>query len=153
MRIKSFSWKGKYMLETSLPLERQRRREDYPLITGHAHYVDDLRAAEGRPAILHMAVVRSPYAHAEIKDIQLDVARALPGVVAAFSGAELVKNMPTLFSIPMPGLKKPERRPMATDKVRYVGDPVAVAVAESLYAAADARELVEVEHEPWRASG
>jgi carbon-monoxide dehydrogenase large subunit len=136
------------MLETSLPPELQRRREDYPLITGQAHYVDDLRAAEGRPAILHMAVVRSPYAHAKLKAIQLDAARALPGVVAAFSGTELVKNMPTLFSIPMPGLKKPERRPMATDTVRYVGDPVAVVVAESLYAAEDARDLVEVEYEP-----
>src|SRR6266480_1336014 len=148
MPIKSFSWKGKYMLETSLPPQRQRRREDYPLITGRAHYVDDLRAAEGRPAILHMAVVRSPYAHAEIKDIQLDAARALPGVIAAFSGAELVRDMPTLFSIPMPGLKKPERRPMAIGKVRYVGDPVAVVLAESLYAAEDARDLVEVDYEP-----
>src|SRR5437588_6158919 len=143
MRRKSFSWKEKYMVETSLPPELQRRREDYPLITGQAHYVDDLRAAEGRPAILHMVVVRSPYAHAKIKSIGLDAARALPGVVAAFSGAELVKNMPALFSIPMPGLKKPERRPMATDMVRYVGDPVAVVVAESLYAAEDARDLVE----------
>src|SRR2546423_8012142 len=148
MPIESFSWKGKYMLETSLPPQRQRRREDYPLITGHAHYVDDLRAAEGRPAILHMAVVRSPYAHAEIKDIQLDAARTLPGVIAAFSGAELVKDMPTLFSIPMPGLKKRERRPMAIGKVRYVGDPVAVVLAESLYAAEDARDLVEVDYEP-----
>src|SRR5258708_13640387 len=95
-----------------------------------------------------MAVVRRPYAHAEIKDIQLGAARALPGVIAAFSGAELVKDMPTLFSIPMPGLKKPERRPMAMGKVRYVGDPVAVVVAESLYAAEDARDLVEVEYEP-----
>ena len=123
------------MLETSLPPELQRRREDYPLITGQAHYVDDLRASDGRPAILHMAVVRSPYAHAKIKSISLDVARALPGVVAAFSGAELVKNMPTLFSIPMPGLKKPERRPLAIGRVRYVGDPVAVVLAENLYAA------------------
>src|SRR5258705_13369497 len=97
MRIKSFSWKGKYMLETSLPLERQRRREDYTLITGQAHYVDDLRAAEGRPTILHMAVVRSPYAHAEIKDIELDAARALPEVKAAFSGEELGKHMISLF--------------------------------------------------------
>jgi len=95
-----------------------------------------------------MAVVRSPYAHAEIKDIKLDAARALPGVIAAFSGAELVKDMPTLSSIPMPDLKKPERRPMAMGKVRYVGDPVAVVLAESLYAAEDARDLVEVEYEP-----
>ncbi len=136
------------MLETSLPPELQRRREDIPLITGQGHYVDDLRASDGRPAVLHMAVVRSPYAHATIKDIQLDAARALPGVVAAFSGAELVRNMPTLFSIPMPGLKKPERRPMAMDKVRYVGDPVAVVLAESLYAAEDARDLVEADYEP-----
>src|SRR5260370_35544592 len=101
------------MPETRLPPELKRSREDYTLITGRAHYVDDLRAPEGRPAVLHMAVVRSPYAHAEIKDIQLDAARALPGVVAAFSGAELVKDMLTLFSMPMPSLKNPERRPMA----------------------------------------
>ncbi|HZU68466.1 MAG TPA: xanthine dehydrogenase family protein molybdopterin-binding subunit [Ktedonobacteraceae bacterium] len=136
------------MLETSLPPELQRRREDIPLITGQGHYVDDLRPPEGRPAILHMAVVRSPYAHATIKHMQLDAARAVPGVVAVFSGAELVRNMPTLFSIPMPGLKKPERRPMAMDRVRYVGDPVAVLVAESLYAAEDARDLVEIDYEP-----
>ncbi len=136
------------MLETSLPPELQRRREDIPLITGQGHYVDDLRPPEGRPAILHMAVVRSPYAHATIKHMQLDAARAVPGVVAVFSGAELVRNMPTLFSIPMPGLKKPERRPMAMERVRYVGDPVAVLVAESLYAAEDARDLVEIDYEP-----
>ena len=126
----------------------KRRVEDYPLITGHGHYVDDLRTAEERPPVLYMVVVRSPYAHAEIKNIQLDVARAVPGVVAAFEGVELVSGMPTLDTIPVPGLKKPERRPMAVGIVRYLGDPVAVVLAESLYAAMDARDQVEVDYEP-----
>ncbi len=126
----------------------ERRKEDYPLITGHGRYVDDLRPAEGRPAALYMAVVRSPYGHAEIKNMRLDAARAVPGVVGVFEGAELVKDMPVLDTIPVPGLKKPERRPMAIGKARYAGDAVAVVVAESLYAAMDARDLVEVEYEP-----
>jgi len=136
------------MTETTLPAGLERRREDYKLITGTSHYVDDLRPPKGRPAALHMIVVRSPYAHAEIKSIQLDAARALPGVVAAFAGAELVSGMRTIDTIPAPGLKKPERRPLALGRVRYVGDPVAVVLAENLYTAMDARDLVEVEYEP-----
>ncbi|HLX56597.1 MAG TPA: xanthine dehydrogenase family protein molybdopterin-binding subunit [Ktedonobacteraceae bacterium] len=125
----------------------ERRREDYGPITGRSHYVDDLRSRQGRPPVLHMLVVRSPYAHAEITSIQLDAARSQPGVVTAFAGAELVSAMPSLFTMPMPGLKKPERRPMAVGRARYVGDPVAVVLAESLYAAEDARDLVEVDYE------
>ncbi len=125
----------------------ERRREDYGSLTGHSHYVDDLRSAPGRPPALHMMVVRSPYAHATITSIQLDTARVHPGVIAAFAGAELVNGMPTLSTIPVPGLKKPERRPMAVGRVRYVGDPVAVLLAESLSVAEDARELVEVDYE------
>ncbi len=125
----------------------ERRREDYALITGHSHYVDDLKPLPGRPTALHMVVVRSPYAHAEIKSIQLDAAGSQPGVIAAFQGAELVEGMPTLDTIPVPGLRKPERRPLAVGRVRYVGDPVAVILAESLYTAMDARDLVEVEYE------
>ena len=125
----------------------ERRREDYGSLTGHSHYVDDLRPAPGRPPALHMMVVRSPYAHATITSIQLDTARAHPGVIGAFAGVELVNGMPTLSTIPVPGLKKPERRPMAVGRVRYVGDPVAVLLAESLSVAEDARELVEVDYE------
>ncbi len=125
----------------------ERRREDYGSLTGRSHYVDDLRSAPGRPPALHMMVVRSPYAHATITSIQLDAARAQPGVIAAFAGAELVNGMPTLSTIPVPGLKKPERRPMAVGRVRYVGDPVAILLAESLLVAEDARELVEVDYE------
>jgi len=129
-------------------IELKHRREDYPLITGHGQYVDDLKVPEGRPAALHMVVVRSPYAHAKIEQIALDEARALPGVVAAFSGAELAGAMPTLTAIPIPGLKKPERHPMAIDRVRYVGDSVAVILAEDAYTASDARDLVEVDYAP-----
>src|SRR6266516_4636138 len=136
------------MSEMSLPAGLDRRKEDYGLITGHAHFVDDIRPPEGRPPALYMVVVRSPYAHAEIKGIQLDAARALPGVVAAFEGAELVNGMPTLHVVPVPGLKKPERRPLAVGQVRYVGDPVAIALAESLYTAIDARDQVEVDYAP-----
>ena len=125
----------------------ERRREDYGPITGRSRYVDDLRPPAGRPAPLHIVFVRSPYAHAEISSIQLDAARSLSGVVAAFEGAELVQNMPTLPTMPLPGLQKPERRPMAMKRVRYVGDPVAVILAETLPVAEDARELVEVDYE------
>src|SRR2546428_187898 len=104
---------GVNMTQASLPTGLERRREDYGLITGLSHYVDDLRPPEGRPAALHMVVVRSPYAHAKIKSIQLDNARALPGVVGAFGGAELVSGMRTLDTMPLPDLNKPERRPLA----------------------------------------
>src|SRR6266852_3786964 len=136
------------MSNSNLPTGFERRREDYALITGHSRFVDDLPAPEGRPEALHMVVVRSPYAHAVIKNIGLDAARALPGVVAAFAGAELVSGMPPMKSIPMPGLKKPERRPLAVGRVRYVGDPVAIVLAEDLSIALDARDLVEVDYEP-----
>ncbi|HEX7735103.1 MAG TPA: xanthine dehydrogenase family protein molybdopterin-binding subunit [Ktedonobacteraceae bacterium] len=124
-----------------------RRSEDYRALTGRAHYVDDHRSAPGRPAALHMIVVRSPYAHALINSIDLEAARAYPGVIAAFTGAELVEGMPALATIPVPGLRKPERRPLAVERARYVGDPVAVILAESLACAEDARELVEVDYE------
>lgn len=125
-----------------------RRREDTAAITGHARYVDDIKQLPGRLPALHMVVVRSPYAHARITSIQLEAAQALPGVVGAFTGAELVGKLPTLESIPLPGLRNPARRPMAIDRVRYVGDPVAVVVAESLAVAEDARDMVDVDYDP-----
>ena len=125
----------------------ERRREDYKPIIGQARYVDDLRPEPGRPSALHMLVVRSLYAHAKITTIELDAVRAYPGVIAAFTGAELVKGMPTLATIPVPGLRKPERRPLAVERARYVGDPVAVILAESLSIAEDARDQVEIDYE------
>jgi carbon-monoxide dehydrogenase large subunit len=135
-------------MTTQASRELKRRREDYPLITGRGQYVDDLRTPEGRLSAVSMVVVRSPYAHAIIERVALDEARALPGVVAAFSGAELAGGMPELTAIPVPGLNKPERHPMATDRARYVGDPVAVVLAENMYIASDARDLVEVDYTP-----
>src|SRR5947208_14190506 len=132
---------------STLPAGFERRREDYGLITGHSRYVDDLKPAD-RPVPLHMVVVRSPYAHAIIKGIQLDAARALPGVVAAFASAELVSGMPPMDSFPVPGMKKPERRLLAVGRARYVGDPVAIVLAEDLYSAMYARDMVEVVYEP-----
>src|SRR6266851_5893961 len=136
------------MHEINIAAGLERRTEDYKLITGQGYYVDDLRPAEGRPPALYMVVVRSPYAHATIESIQLDAALSLPGVVGAFAGADLVRDMPVLESVPLPGLKKPERRPLAVGRARYVGDPVAVVLAESQSAAEDARDLVEVDYEP-----
>ncbi len=124
----------------------ERRREDPALITGQAHYVDDLRLPSGQ-SVAHMVVVRSPYAHAKITSIQLDAARSLPGVIAAFEGAELVSDLLTLDTGALPGLRRPERRPLALDRVRYVGDPVAVILAESYAIALDARDLVDVAYE------
>ncbi|HZO75766.1 MAG TPA: xanthine dehydrogenase family protein molybdopterin-binding subunit [Ktedonobacteraceae bacterium] len=124
----------------------ERRREDYALITGRGHYVDDIRLPSGQVAA-HMVVVRSPYAHAKISGIQLDAARSLPGVIAAFGGAELVSDLPPLDIMPLPGLRRPERRLLAVERVRYVGDPVAVILAESYPIALDARDLVDVTYE------
>jgi carbon-monoxide dehydrogenase large subunit len=130
----------------TIPVGLERRTEDYGLITGLTHYVDDLRPAEGRPAALHMVVVRSPYGQAVIEHINLEAARAVPGVVAAFTGEELVADMPVYESIPLPGLRRPERRPMAVGRTHYMGDPVAVVLAENLYAAIDARDQIEVDY-------
>ncbi len=130
-----------------------KRREDHRHITGSARFVDDLRLPAERPPMLHMAVVRSPYAHARLLAIQLEAVRALPGVVAAFSGAELVSAMPGFQPAPMPAdLKKPDRRPLALEKTRYVGDPVAVILAESRVLALDALDLVDVTYEPLAAA-
>lgn len=137
------------MKNTLIPAGQERRREDYALITGQAHYVDDVRATPGRPAPLHMVAVRSPYAHAEVEAIRLEAARALPGVVAALSAAELVEPMPALEGMPIPRtLRRPLRKPLALQRVRYVGDPVAVIVAEDLAVALDARDLVEIDYTP-----
>ncbi|HEX2915497.1 MAG TPA: xanthine dehydrogenase family protein molybdopterin-binding subunit [Chloroflexia bacterium] len=136
------------MTETVLPAGLERRREDYRVITGASGFVDDLQPEAGRPTALYMAVVRSPYAHAEIKAINLEAARSAPGVIGAYSAEELVGGMRALDIFPLPGLKKPLRKPLAVGKARYVGDPVAVVVAESRYAATDARDLVEVEYGP-----
>ena len=122
-----------------------KRREDPRLITGQATYVDDL----SRMGMLHMALVRSPHAHAKITRIDVSEAARHPGVVAVFIGADLKDQ---LGSLPvgwlLPDLKQPPHPPIATDTVRYVGDAVAAVIAEDQYIAVDAADLVEVEYEP-----
>ena len=126
---------------------RMRRREDPALLTGEARFTDDLNI----PGALHMAILRSPYAHARITSIDVQPALALPGVVAAYSGADLADT----WASPMPcawpvteDMKNPAHHPLAVDKVCYVGDGVAVVVAESPSAARDALEAIEVAYDP-----
>jgi aerobic carbon-monoxide dehydrogenase large subunit len=124
-----------------------KRREDPRLITGQATYVDDIKI----PGMLHMAVLRSPYGHARIKSINADAARKHPGVVAVYT-AEDLKGAVGNIAIAVPLGKIAEgmggRGALAEGKVRFFGDPVAAVVAEDLYTARDARDLIEVDYEP-----
>ncbi len=124
---------------------RVKRLEDPRLLRGQASYVDDIRL----PGTLHAAILRSPHAHARIRRIDLSAARAAPGVVDAFSLADAWPEPPAIpVLIPHPLLRACPQYPLARDRVRYVGEPVAVVVAENRYLAEDALELVEVEYEP-----
>jgi carbon-monoxide dehydrogenase large subunit len=121
-----------------------RRREDFKFITGRGRYTDDVKAA----GTLHMAILRSPHAHAIIKRIDLSVARAAPGVRLALSGSDLAGKVGSI--VPnwiMPGTKVPNRPVVAIDRVRFVGECVALAVADSLAMACDAVGLVDVDYE------
>src|SRR5437016_8500823 len=123
-----------------------RRKEDRRLLVGVGRFVDDL----AREGLLHLAVVRSVQAHARLAKIALAEARALRGVVAAGSAPDLpgtARPMPSAYGAVRKG--RPWSQPiLARDRVRYVGEPVAVVVAESPYRVADALELVRVEYEP-----
>jgi aerobic carbon-monoxide dehydrogenase large subunit len=124
-----------------------RRKEDLKLITGQAQFIDDIVL----PGMAWLALVRSPYAHARIQSVDVSAARAHDGVVAAFSGEDLAKDwaagLPCAW-LPTEDTNAPLHRPLATDKVRYVGDGVAIVVADSRAAAYDAAELVQVDYEP-----
>jgi aerobic carbon-monoxide dehydrogenase large subunit len=124
-----------------------KRSEDPRILTGAGRYVDDIKL----PGMLHAAFVRSPLAHARVLSVDVSAARALPGVVAVFTGAELetmtVPGPDALMALMGWAGPMPEFTLLATDKVRFAGDPVAVVVAESRYLAEDGCELVEVEYE------
>ena len=122
-----------------------RRREDAPLLLGRGRYLDDLR----RPDTLHLGVVRSLHAHARVTGIAADAARALPGVLV-FTAADLPE---VAGGIPAPFGGTPSTRPyvqvvLAREVVRYVGEPVAVVVADDPYRLADAMDAVTVDYEP-----
>jgi carbon-monoxide dehydrogenase large subunit len=123
---------------------RVRRVEDPRLLTGRGHYVDDVSV----PGMLHAAFARSPHPHALIRRVDLGTARRSPGVVAAFSGSDLATlTNPFVGLLPIPGLYNPVHFALAVDRVRMVGDPVAMVVATSRAAAEDGAELVVVDYE------
>jgi carbon-monoxide dehydrogenase large subunit len=118
---------------------RIRRREDPRLITGGATYVDDVRLA----GTAYAAFVRSPYGHAKIGTIDTAAAKAMPGVLAVYTAADTkdVGEVPCAI----PGIKAPPHPVLAADEVCFVGEPVAVIVAATPYAARDALEHIAVE--------
>lgn len=116
------------------------RVEDEALLTGRGAFVDDIGV---KPGTLHAAIVRSPLAHADILSIDVSAALKSPGVRAVLVGSD-VKAWATPFAV---GVRQPmEHWCMAIDRVRYVGEPVAVVIAESRYLAEDALDLVQVEY-------
>lgn len=122
-----------------------KRREDPRLIQGQARYVDDLRFV----GMCHAVFVRSPYAHAVVRSIDASKAQAKPGVVAVLSADELGGAVgPTPCAAQIPGMKVALRPALASERVRFVGEAVAVVVAEDLMRARDAAELVQVDYEP-----
>lgn len=127
--------------------KRIRRKEDPRLITGTATYVDDIKL----PGMHHACILRSPHAAARIKSIDAKAALALPGVVAVFTGADIAGVGPVPCGASLPGLRIPPHSILATDRVYFVGHPVAVAVATDRYIAADAVDAIEVEYEPTQA--
>jgi carbon-monoxide dehydrogenase large subunit len=122
-----------------------KRKEDGRLVTGRGRYVDDLAL----PGLLHLALVRSPHAHARIVAVRRETALALDGVVAVLTR----EDMPELAAPIPPLVPEPKGRAyihpaLAAGKVRHVGEPVVIVVARDPYRAADAAEAVEVEYEP-----
>lgn len=127
---------------------RIKRREDPRLIQGLAHYVDDIKL----PDTLHVAILRSPYAHARINAIDTTAAQNLPGVKAVVTGDDLkdtIGGIPCAATDPegFPGIKVPHHPVLATDKVRFVGEPIAAVAATDAYIARDALDLIELDCE------
>jgi aerobic carbon-monoxide dehydrogenase large subunit len=122
------------------------RLEDRRFLTGQGCFTDDLRFADA----LFACVVRSPHAHARIERIDTAAARAMPGVAAVLTGADVLADGLGLLKgiVPLPGAIEPPRRPLAIDRARHAGDPVALVVADTLARARDAAERVDVDWTP-----
>ncbi len=127
-----------------------RRFEDRRLLTGKGNYIDD----SDLPNQAHAVLLRSPHAHAEIRNIDLEEALAAPGVLAIYTGADVAADGLGTMKTEVER-RRPDGSPMfapahpglVTDRVRYVGDPVALVVAETLAQAKDAAELVDVDYD------
>jgi carbon-monoxide dehydrogenase large subunit len=127
-----------------------KRKEDYRFLTGSGQYTDDVVL----PQQSHGVFVRSPHAHARLGNIDIEDAKRSPGVIAIFTGADLaaehVGGLPCgwlIHSIDGTPMHEPPHPVLAVDKVRHVGDPVALVIAESAKEAKDAAELIEVEYD------
>ncbi len=121
-----------------------RRKEDARLVRGKGKFVDDIKLL----GMLHLVFVRSPYAHATITSVDVAEAEALPGVVCTLTGAEISKLVDPFFEIGPSPSNKILDYPMAVDRARYQGEPVAAVIAETPAIAEDAAELVRVEYDP-----
>src|SRR5881628_1177831 len=128
---------------------RIARNEDPRLLRGLGCFAGDIHP----PGVLQAAGLRSPHAHARIASIDATQARALPGVHLVLTAADLGPlNQPTPLLIPHPELTHPRTPcPLAMDEVRYVGELVALVVADDRYLAEDAARLIDVDYEPLRA--
>ena len=123
------------------------RKEDPALVTGNANWTDNIKLQ----GMLHASILRSPFAHARITNIDVSAALDQPGVVAAYTGKELEDE----WAAPMPcawpvteDIKMPDHWPLAKDKVNFMGDAVAIVVATDRYKAQDALEHIDVDYEP-----
>ena len=127
--------------------QRVARLEDPDLLTGRARFIDDIAG----PDLLHAAFVRSPHAHALIRGIHADAARALPGVVAVWHFADIapfLRQQRLVVGLPSASYRQQRDRPaLAIDEAVHVGEPVAIVLAHSRYIAEDAAALVEVDWE------
>ena len=128
---------GRRWVGTAVP-----RKEDEALLTGRARFIDDM---EPVPGLRHAALLRSPHPHAEIRAIDVSRAAAHPGVHGVLTGADIAattRPIPSAVRVPI------DYYPIAVDKVRYAGEPVALVAAEDRYVAEDALELIEVDYRP-----
>ena len=122
------------------------RKEDARLVTGQTNWTDNIKL----PGMVHMAFLRSPLAHARIARVDVSAARAMPGVIAAFSGADFASeqgSLPCAWPV-TEDIVIPNHPPMALDEVRYPGEAVACVIARDAYIAADALEAIEVDYDP-----
>ena len=123
----------------------RKRKEDQRLITGRTRWTDNLQL----PGMLHLAMVRSPFAHATIASIDTSAAKAAPGVIAVFTGADIADIQGVnITAWPLNADQKtPDHLPMPADRVAHAGEIVAVVAARSAGAARDAAELVDVDYD------
>lgn len=125
------------------------RKEDATLLRGEGRYTDDINF----PNQAHAHILRSSLAHGRIRSINTDAAKRMKGVLAVYTGADVAQYGTLQSALPFKSkdgtdLKKPPRPALPTDKVRFVGDPIACVVAETLLQAKDAAEAIELDIEP-----